>query len=107
MSKKVSLDASPLINFLRINRIDLLEQISYSFFITDHVEDEISILYPTSPYLSPQFILRTQDIILHMMLEGLLNVDEADEILEEWALKHRFKLKIKSFKELYLASTKK
>ncbi len=44
--KTVSCDTSVLINFLNVNRIDLFEKCSYSFFITDHVQDEISNLYP-------------------------------------------------------------
>ena len=46
MNKNTSCDASVLINFLKIDRIDLLEKCSHSFFITDHVEEEISTCYP-------------------------------------------------------------
>ena len=39
-------DASVLINFLRIDRIDLIDVVSYEFMVTDHVADEISEVYP-------------------------------------------------------------
>ncbi|MEW6238151.1 MAG: hypothetical protein AB1656_22405 [Candidatus Omnitrophota bacterium] len=44
--ESVYLDTSVLINFLRIDRADLLENHSgFSFFITDHVEQEITKRY--------------------------------------------------------------
>ncbi|HSW85980.1 MAG TPA: hypothetical protein VLG49_00610 [Rhabdochlamydiaceae bacterium] len=166
MSKNTSCDASVLINFLKIKRIDLLEKCSHSFFITDHVQDEITTHYPdqrayleralhqnilqranveasqeftifaelgksgqlgsgecaaiavashrqyylaiddnqaikkASGLLSSHFILRTQDIVVVMIQEQLLGIDEADDLIETWAAQHRFKLKIKSFREL-------
>lgn len=166
MTKNTSCDASVLINFLKVKRIDLLEKCSYSFFITDHVKDEITTHYSDQrTYLdhalhqnilqranvethqefaifaelgktgllgagecaaiaiashrqyylaiddnqaikkalglfSPHFILRTQDLVLLMIQEQLLGIDEADKLIEEWATQHRFKLKIKSFREL-------
>ena len=39
-------DASVLINFLRIDRMDLIAAVSYEFMATDHVTDEISEAYP-------------------------------------------------------------
>ena len=39
-------DASVLINFLRIDRIDLSAAVSYESMATDHVADEISEAYP-------------------------------------------------------------
>ena len=39
-------DASVLINFLRIDRMDLIDAVSYEFMVTDHVADEISEIYP-------------------------------------------------------------
>ena len=39
-------DASVLINFLRIDRMDLIAAVSYEFTATDHVADEISEVYP-------------------------------------------------------------
>ena len=38
-------DASVLINFLRIDRMDLIAAVSYEFIATDHVADEISEAY--------------------------------------------------------------
>jgi hypothetical protein len=166
MNKNASLDTSVLINFLKIDRIDLLEKCSYSFFITDHVQDEVTTLYPAqlktletglskqifqsanvetneefnifaqmsqtgqlgsgecaaiaiaahrnyylaiddaqaikkaSSLIAPHLILRTQDLVLQMIQDHLLEVEEADTLIEVWAKEHRFKLKIKSFKEL-------
>ncbi len=166
MTKNTSCDTSVLINFLNINRIDLFKRCSYAFFITDHVQDEISNLYPAQqtaldyglrqkvlqkanvesiqefdifanlsqtgqlgagecaaiaiashrgyclaiddnqvikkalglPFPPP--ILRTQDLILLMIHERLLEIDEADSLIEVWSTQYRFRLKIKSFREL-------
>ncbi len=173
MSKKnTSCDASFLINFLKINRIDLLEKCSFSFFITDHVQEEISNYYPAQrscleqgmrQYVlqkinvefleeftlfanlsksgqlgagecaaiavashrdyflaiddnqaikkalelsSPPPIFRTQDLILLMIKEELLEIEEADHLIELWATQHRFKLKIESFRELIYSPVK-
>lgn len=166
MTKNTSCDTSVLINFLRINRIDLLEKCTHSFFITDHVHDEISTGYPAqraglemglnqnafqkinvesseefatfidlnssrqlgagecasmaiafhrgyylaiddnqaikraTGLLSTSHILRTQDLILLMIQEQLLEIEEADSLIEILATQHRFKLKIRSFREL-------
>ncbi len=166
MNKPISRDSSVLINFLRINRLDLFEKCSYSFFITDHVQDEISTCFPdqldclmrglnqntlqkvnvespkefsvfadlcqsgqlgagecaaiavascreyclaiddtqaikkTKDLLPPSSLVRTQDLILIMIQEQLLDIEEADKLKETWAMQHRFKLKIKSFSEL-------
>jgi predicted nucleic acid-binding protein len=166
MKKNIACDASVLINFLRIHRIDLLERCSYSFFITNHVEKEISMSFSAqracldqglrqkilqkidiessqeralfaslhqndqlgagecaaiaiancrdyhlaiddaqaikkaAEWLLPSRILRTQDLIVTMIQEGVLTIDEADQLIEIWATQHRFKLKIKSFSHL-------
>ena len=39
-------DASVLINFLRIDRTDLLADLSHAFIVTDHVAAEITDRYP-------------------------------------------------------------
>lgn len=39
-------DTSVLINFLRIDRIDLIAGYSHAFLVTDHVAGEISDQYP-------------------------------------------------------------
>ena len=39
-------DASVLVNFLRIDRMDLIAGHSYAFIVTDHVADEVSDRYP-------------------------------------------------------------
>ncbi len=171
MIKNISCDASVLINFLKINRIDLLEKCSRSFYITDHVQDEITTHYAdqrtrmesalhqnvlqkanvqtphefaifaelskegllgtgecaaiavashrqyhlaiddnqaikkASGLLPPHSILRTQDLVSLMIQEQLLEIDAADALIQEWATQHRFKLKIKSFKEMVPSGT--
>ncbi|MEI6242089.1 MAG: hypothetical protein WCP39_01635 [Chlamydiota bacterium] len=166
MNNNTSCDTSVLINFLKIKRIDLLQNCSHFFFITDHVVDEITTYYPNqqallksaldqkiltkvsvnsseelkifeelsksgqlgagecaaiafavhqnyyltiddnqaikkaSFLLLPNRILRTQDLILLMIQENLLNIDEADHMIQIWAKEHRFKLKFNSFNEL-------
>ena len=160
-----SCDTSVLINFLKIDRMDLLEKCSHSFFITDHVQEEITTHYSdqhtllqtalhqkilqkadvesseefavfaqlsksgqlgtgecaaialascrkyylliddvqaikkASSLIAPNFILRTQDLIVLMIQEHLLEIKEADYLIEVWAKQHRFKLKVKSFEE--------
>ena len=159
-------DASVLINFLRIDRTDLLAGHSHAFLATDHVAAEITDRYPdqqqrfaaalaadaisetrvTMPEEIRLFgsmfaagrlgagecsaialaihrryilaiddrlattharradtslrILATQDLVLSMIHEGLLDIAEADRIKQEWATRHRFRLKLDSFQRL-------
>lgn len=161
-------DASVLINFLRIDRTDLLADLSHAFIVTDHVAAEITDRYPdqqqrfaaavgagaisetrvatleelrifgsmmatgrlgagecsaialavsrgyilaiddrlaTSHARSASATLRilaTQDLVLSMIREGLLNIGEADRIKQEWATRHRFRLALNSFQDLLL-----
>ena len=159
-------DASVLINFLRIDRTDLLAGHSHTFHATDHVAAEVTDRYPdqqqrfatavaagaisetrvTTPEEMRLFgsmfaagrlgagecsaialailrryilaiddrlattharradatlrILATQDLVVSMIREGLLDVAEADRIKQEWATRHRFRLIVDSFREL-------
>ena len=159
-------DASVVINFLRINRVDLLAGLPLHFTLTDHVAHEVSDRYPdqrkrlasafdasilsqiavTNPEELALFgslaangrlgagecsaiavavhrnhilaidgrraiiearrtdqavrIVTTQDLIVSMIRQRLLTVPEADVIKEEWATKHRFRLKLNSFQDL-------
>ena len=45
-STVVVTDASVLVNFLRIDRMDLIAGHSHEFIVTDHVADEVSDRYP-------------------------------------------------------------
>lgn len=158
------LDASVLMNFLCINRMDLIARHSHEFVVTDHVADEItrpgqqnqlaealkkrilrqaSVTDPAEVALFSTLlkdarlsegdcsviafashkghilaiddrrasnearrvsttlqILTTQDLMVSMILENLLNVEEADAIKKEWAAHHQFHLKIRTFAEL-------
>ncbi len=163
----IVVDTSVLINFLRINRMDLIADHSHKFVITDHVTEEISDKFPaqkqrlkesltlnaisqkcidrpeelslfgslsatgrlgdgecsaiamavnrrfdlaiddrqakrqaklTDPTLR---ILTTRDLMVSMIGEGILNVEQADQIKDEWATRHRFRLKkLKSFHDI-------
>ena len=159
-------DTSVLINFLRIDRTDLIAGHSHDFLATDHVAAEISDRYPdqqqrfaaaldagiisetsvTTPEELQLFgtlfatgrlgagecsaialavhcgyilaiddrlatrharrvdaglrILSTQDLMVSMIREGLLGIEEADRIMQEWAARHRFRLGLDSFQEL-------
>ncbi len=166
MTDIVVSDTSVLINFLKIDRLNLLKNCSLHFLITEHVRSEITDSFPeqlqqlqsglqqhtleeirvaeaseieifsalmqqgklgvgecsaisvaihrkyplgiddnlairSTLSLAPDLpILRTQDLMVKMIQEDVLNVSDADAILQDWAKNHRFKLKIKSFKEL-------
>ena len=159
-------DASVLVNFLRIDRMDLIAGLSHHFTVTDHVTDEVSDRYPdqrqrlasavdtgilseltvTSPdelslfgslsasgrlgagecsaiavavhrqhilaiddrratiqarHIDPTVrILTTQDLMVSMIDEGLLSIAQADTIKDELAARHRFRLKLDSFRNL-------
>lgn len=160
-------DTSIIINFLKINRLDLLSEYSHEFWVTDHVHREITMDYPVQQQLfqnafedltiqktsledpqeldifinlikngqlgsgecatiavaaqrgyflaiddnqairkaelliPPKRILRTQDILVGMIKEELLNIETADQLLQNWATFHRFRLKIPTIKELF------
>ena len=158
-------DASVLINFLRVNRMDLIADHSHDFVVTDHVAEEVTSHYPdqqrrfvlainagavsqVSVSKSREIaifeslmqsrrlgagecsaiamavcrqhvlaiddrrakaeaqrtdqalqILTAQDLVVSMIAENLLGIPEADSIKQEWALRHRFRLKLRSFRE--------
>ncbi len=159
-------DASVLINFLRIDRIDLIASHSHAFLATDHVANEISDRYPDqrrrfvsaldsgaltiipvtvaeelriftslsatgrlgagecsaiavavqrgyalvmddrvairlTRRLAPSLhIMTTQDLVVSMIRQDLLDVAEANRIKHEWSDRHRFRLKLDSFSSL-------
>ena len=159
-------DASVLINFLRIDRTDLLAGHSHAFLATDHVAAEITDRYPdqqqrfaaavaagaisearvTTPEEIRLFgslfaagrlgagecsaialaihrryilaiddrlattharragatlrILATQGPVVSMIREGLLDIAQADRLKQDWATRHRFRLKLHSFQDL-------
>ena len=45
-------------------------------------------------------ILTTQDLMVSMIREDLLDIAEADRIKDDWAVRHRFRLKLRSFREI-------
>ncbi len=165
-SSIVVVDTSVLINFLAVDRMDLIERCECRFLVTDHVKGEITEHYAerfsrfqialergiinqiriddaqevaTFAQLSSGGrlglgecsaiavaicrghtlaiddkqaskqalalcnnlrIVTTQGLILSMIKAGLLDAAEADEIKDEWAAHHCFRLKIASFSKL-------
>lgn len=162
----VVLDTSVLVNFLRIDRMDLVARHSHGFTVTDHVVAEITTAYPeqrarlaaarasgvvqeariTDPAEVALFgglaassglgrgecsaialaahrghllaiddrralnrarrlsrglrLLTTQDLMVWMLRERLLDVPQADAIKDAWANHHNFRLSIQSFADL-------
>lgn len=159
-------DTNVLINFLRIDRLDLIARHSYQFVITEHVREEITEHHPVQRQMLQEAIencvftekavntleelelfgklmregrigsgecsaiacaihgsyklaiddkraikearkisaeleiLGTQELVVSMILEQILEIDEADKIKYAWENEHRFKLKIPSFGDL-------
>lgn len=163
-------DTSVLINFLKIDRMDLVGRYPGRLLATDHVESELADDYPeqkaryeaamtaglldtcsvTDPAevglflrlgpgvrlgagecsaiavaLSRSYaiaiddnraikialreaelvgtnllVLRTQDIMVALIRAAALTVHEADQVKAEWEERHRFRLKVKSFRDL-------
>lgn len=159
-------DTSVLVNFLRVDRMDLIGDLSHDVIATDHVALEVTDHYPdqqarlaaalsdgriaqvsvTDPVELTLFgrlsssgrlgsgecsaiaiashqghilaiddrraanqarrvdgqmqIVGTQDLVVSMIQEKLLDVQEADSIKDMWANHHQFRLKIASFGDL-------
>jgi predicted nucleic acid-binding protein len=74
----VVIDTSTLINFLRIDRVDLLAGLtSYRFVVTDHVRHEVTSVYPVQ-----------LSVLEFALLAGhlhVLSVDGADPVFLEMA----------------------
>lgn len=45
-------------------------------------------------------VLKTQDLMVSMIKEELLNIREADKIKDDWAERHRFRLNLRSFQDI-------
>lgn len=165
-SSIVIADTSVLVNFLAVDRMDLIKRHGCRFLITNHVRHEITEHYQdqltrlkialeqeileeiiiTDPEEVKTFveltslekfgkgecacisvaihrhytlaiddksaikqallscpaipIITTQDLIVSMIKIGILSINEADAIKNEWADSHKFKLKINSFSDL-------
>lgn len=166
-NKKILItDTSVLINFLNINRLDLLIAYPGTFLITEHVIEEITLDFPEQQTLlssaidnnqliiikvnenkeldifneliqegrlgsgecsaiacavnrslnlvmednrackqalktKPDIeILKTQDIIVNLIINDVISVSEADEIKLRWQSNFRFALKFNSFSEI-------
>lgn len=159
-------DTAVLVNFLRIDRMDLFADYSHEFTVTDHVAAEISYRYPEQKKrfasataagavsqtsvtgseevflfgslaasgrlaagecsaiaaavyrrhilafddyqvarqarrIDPDLVvLETQDLMVSMIREGLLGIKEADGIKNDWAAQHRFRLNLRSFRDV-------
>ena len=159
-------DTSVLINFLCIDRMDLIARHSHRFMITGHVVEEITDHYPEQQarlnaaladgtleevtvsgdvalhlfrtlsetgrlgagesaaiacaiannyaiaiddraaanqarQLKPELVvLGTQEIMVHLIRLGVIDLTEADGVKDTWAEQYRFRLAIGSFSEL-------
>jgi predicted nucleic acid-binding protein len=154
-------DASFLINFISLDRMDLIARHRSRFLVTDHVNDEIifqsqkailqaalnadilqicsvsdfdlevffrlrqdlgsgessAIAFASrrgyalaiddgkairfARRLSPPLqVIQTQDLLLSMIQEGLLDISEADQLKDELAARHKFNMGIRSFRDL-------
>jgi predicted nucleic acid-binding protein len=160
-------DTSVLINFLRIDRMDLIDRHPQRFLATDHVEAEITSAYadqriryqaavvsgqldicsvvdPDEVALFLQLrpgehlgagecsaiavainrkypiaiddnravrrairelgakleVVTTVDIMVTLLRTGVLTIHAADQIKDDWALQHRFRMKAASFRDL-------
>lgn len=159
-------DTSILINFLNIDRLDLLISFPGKFLITEHVVDEITLDFPDQKNrlhsaiangelevitadseqelqlynnlikekrlgagecsaiacaisrkyclamedarackqtlkLEPSIeILRTQDLMVRLIVDKVITVEEADAIKSDWQIKYRFAFKFQSFIEI-------
>lgn len=159
-------DTSVLVNFLCIDRMDLIARHSHRFMITGHVMEEITDHYPEQharlnaalangtlevvtvsgdaaldlfrmlsetrrlgagesaaiacaiannyaiaiddraaanqarQLKSDLVVLCTQDIMVHLIRLGVIDLTEADGLKDTWAEQHRFRLAIGSFAEL-------
>jgi predicted nucleic acid-binding protein len=151
-------DTSVLINFLKVDRMDLVRDVSFDILVTEHVTEEIdasfavehgrylhaleaewitavSLSTPEELALYAKLtatqriglgecsaiayavtqrcglaiddrrattqarresddltIVRTQDLMVYMISEGLVTIDQADEIKRAWESDHHFKL---------------
>jgi predicted nucleic acid-binding protein len=159
-------DTSVLINFLRIDRMDLIARHSHRFVITGHVREEVTDNFPEQQVrlnaaladgtleevvvdgeialdlfktltethrlgtgesaaiacavangyaiaiddrtaerqarqLKQDLVVQgSQDVMLHLIRCGAIDLAEADQIKDTWATQHRFRLSIQSFSEL-------
>ena len=159
-------DTSVLVNFLRIDRMDLIGRLSSRFLVTDHAAGEITDVHfeqlarfhaaiaagscevcrvenDAALELFAQLsgtqrlgvgesatiahaisigaglalddkraanearrihsglpIFGTADLVVQMIVEGLVSVEDADAIKDDWAANHRFRLKITTFGDL-------
>lgn len=159
-------DTSVLVNFLCIDRMDLIARHSHRFMITGHVIEEITDHYPAQQarlsaaladgtlaviavsgevaldlfrvigetrrlgagesaaiacaiannyaiaiddraaavharlLRADLVVLGSQDIMVHLIRAGAIDISEADTIKNAWATSHRFRLSILSFREV-------
>ena len=62
--------------------------------------DDVQAIKKAVQALPAAHIVRTQDLIVLMIKEQVLDIQEADSFIQLWATHHRFRLKIESFREL-------
>ena len=104
-------DASALINFLKIDRIDLIARHSFTFFITDHVSDEVTRHYASqrtrlkaaleAGILREHSVEDAQDVALFGSLKKNLGSSESSAIA--FASQHSYGLAIDDGKAIKVA----
>jgi predicted nucleic acid-binding protein len=118
-------DTSVLINFLRIDRMDLIHRHPQRFLATDHVGAEITSAYPdqriryeaavVSGHLDTCSVVDPDEVALFLRLRpgehlgagecsaiavAINRKYPTDQIKDEWAQQHRFRMKATSFRDL-------
>ena len=111
MQTVVITDTSVLINFLVLDRVELLARLpTHRFVVTDHVRAEITQHYSDQLQRLEQAFsagileeISVSDLAEVQIFAGLtahgLGVGEADAIKLEWEQNHRFRLMFGSFRE--------
>ncbi len=61
--------------------------------------DDVTARKKALKYDAPLTLLGTEELIVSLIREGVLSIDEADRIKNDWAANHRFTLKFASFRE--------
>jgi predicted nucleic acid-binding protein len=85
-------DISIIVNFLKINRLDLLDSCSHTFWVSDHVHQEITIDYPAQQQLFLSTLEKSSiqkiavedpqelDLFIELMKNGQLGAGECATI---------------------------
>jgi len=88
-------DTSVLINFLVLDQLHVLSQLTeFDFSVTEHVRAEITEHFPEQLQR-----LSTSELTVCLIKAAILTVEEADNFKKIWEEEYRFKLPFRSFSE--------